>query len=215
MSLSQCLFVAAAIAGGLALLLLLSARGRARGRFLRRAVALLCLLLAIPLAGLGLLLRNYTWLLDDQPVALISLQQQAPQSYLATLEPTGRPAMIFELAGDDWQLDARIIRWQLPLVFAGLPPVYHLERLSGRYGDPKEDLSKPRSIHDLRGDWDFWQFRQRWAANLHLVDAHWGSAAYLPMLDGARYRVVINARGGLVAQPADAKTEALLRDAGW
>lgn len=215
MSLSQWLFAAAAVAGGLALVLLLSTRGRARGTFLRRAAALLCFLLAIPLAGLGLLLQDYAWLLDDQPVATIALQQQAPQRYLATVEPAGKSAIVRELYGDEWQLDARVIRWRLPLVFAGLPPVYRLERLSGRYGDPKDELSKPRSVHDLRSDWDFWQFQQRWAGQLHLADARWGSAAYLPMLDGAHYRVVISTRGGLIAQSADANTEKLLRDAGW
>jgi hypothetical protein len=35
------------------------------------------------------------------------------------------------------------------------------------------------------------------------------------MLDGASYTVFINPRGGLVAKPADEKTEALLRLAGW
>jgi len=215
MSLSQWLFVAAALAGLPALLLLLSLRGRKRGNFLRICGALFFLAAAIPLAGLGLLLRNYAWLVDDRPVATIALEQLAPQRYRATLVPTGKPAMVRELLGDEWQLDARIVRWQLPVVLAGVPPVYQLERLSGRYGDPKDELTRPRSVHDLREDWDFWQFQQRWAMQMHLADARWGSAAYLPMLDGATYRVAINARGGLIAVPADERTEKLLHDAGW
>jgi hypothetical protein len=167
------------------------------------------------MGGLGLLLHQYAWLLEDQPVAIIALKQMAPQRYVATLVPTGKPAMERELLGDEWQLDARVIRWRLPAALAGLPPVYRLERLSGRYGDPKDELSKARSVHDLRDRWDFWQFQQRYAAQLHLADARWGSAAYLPMLDGATYQVSINPRGGLVAKPADAKTEELLRKAGW
>ncbi len=58
-------------------------------------------------------------------------------------------------------------------------------------------------------------FQQRYAVLAQLADARWGSAAYLPMLDGASYRVSINPRGGLVAKPADEKTEALLRESGW
>ncbi len=214
-ALSQWLFAAAVLAGLPALLLLLSLRGRKRGKFPRVCGALLFLALAIPLAGLGLLLRNYAWLLADQPVATIALEQLAPQRYRATLVPAGKPAIVRELLGDEWQLDARVLRWQLPAALAGVPSVYQLERLSGRYGDPKDELTRPRSVYDLRSDWDFWQCQQRWAIYLHLADARWGSAAYLPMLNGARYRVMINARGGLVAMPADARTEALLRDAGW
>lgn len=215
MSLSDWLFVGAAITGALALLLIVSTVRRPSGKFLRWCAALLLIAMAVPMGGLGLLLRHYTWLIEDQPVAIIALKQLAPQRFQATLVPTGKPAMERELLGDEWQLDARVIRWQLPAALAGLPPVYRLERLSGRYGDPKEELSKPRSVHDLRDRWDFWQFQQRYSARLHLADARWGSAAYLPMLDGATYSVTINPRGGLVAKPADEKTEGALREAGW
>jgi hypothetical protein len=215
MSLSDWLFVGAAVTGVLALILIGSALRRPRGKFLRWFFGLLLLALALPMGGLGLLLRHYSWLLEDQPVAIIALQQSAPQRFQTTLVPTGKPAIKHELLGDEWQLDARVIRWQLPAALAGLPPVYRLERLSGRYGDPKDELAKPRSVYDLRDRWDFWQFQQRHAALLHLADARWGSAAYLPMLDGATYQVSINPRGGLVAKPADAKTEALLQKAGW
>jgi hypothetical protein len=215
MSLSDWLFVAAAFFGLLALILAAGAIRRPRARLWRALGALLMLALALPLGGLGLLLKQYHWLLDDQPVATLALRQLGPQRFQATLVPTGKAAIERELLGDEWQLDARVIRWRLPVLLAGMPPVYRLERLSGRYGDPKEELSKPRSVHDLRARWDFWRFQQAQAGWLHLADARWGSAAYLPMLDGATYRVTINPRGGLVATPADPRTEDLLRDAGW
>lgn len=215
MSLSDWLFVAAALLGVLGLLAIGSALSKPRGKALRWLLALVLLAVAVPLAGLGLLLRHYDWMLADQPVAVIALEQVAPQKFTATLVPTGKPAIVRELLGDEWQLDARVIRWKLPAAFAGLPPVYRLERLSGRYGDPKDELSRPRSVHDLRERWDFWQFQQRNATRFKLADARWGSAAYLPMLDGAAYQVSINPRGGLVAKPADARTEKLLDAAGW
>jgi hypothetical protein len=215
MGLSDWLFIGSTITGVLAVLLIASTIGRTRGNLLRWCGALLLLALALPMGGLGLLLRHYNWLTTDQPVAIIALKQLAPQDFQATLVPTGKQAIVRELFGDQWQLDARIVRWQLPAAFAGLPAVYRLERLSGRYAEPQDELAKPRSVHDLREGWDFWTFQQRYFMRLRLVDARWGSAAYLPMLDGATYRVSINPRGGLVATPADTKTEGLLRAAGW
>lgn len=218
MSLSNWLFL---LAGGLALLGLLPFLGRRKRRrrehrgWLGRTLALLVLLLAMALAGLGGLLRQYQWLLADRPVATIELRQLGDQRYEAVLTQAGQPGQAFELRGDEWQLDARVIRWTLPGQLAGLPPVYRFERLSGRYGDPKQELSAQRSVHDLREGWDFWEFRQRWLAGLPVADARWGSAAYLPMLDGATYAVSLNPQGGLVAKPANAQTEQLLRDAGW
>jgi hypothetical protein len=218
MTISAWLWVGAAV---LALLAMLAWGRRPAGRravgpgLLRRGFALVLLVMALGLVGLGWLLRQYAWLLEDVPVATLSLVQEAPQRYRASFTPAGGVPTDFVLLGDEWQLDARVIRWTLPGQLAGLPPVYRFERLSGRYGDPKQDLAAQRSVHDLRQDWDFWEFRQRWLADLPIADARWGSAAYLPMIDGARYEVFISPRGGLVAKPADAATEQLLDSAGW
>jgi hypothetical protein len=191
----------------------ISRSGGRRGRFktLRWMAGLTSIFLALVLATAGLLLRQYVWLLDDVPVATLQLKQIAPQHYQATLRAGDAEPEVFDLLGDEWQLDARILRWRLPPV----SPVYRLERLSGRYGDPKQEWTSPRSVHDLRSPWDFWTFKQKYLARLPLADALWGSAAYLPMLDGASYKVFINPRGGMVAKPADEKTESLLRAAGW
>lgn len=184
-------------------------------RLLLRLTGTVLLLAAVGLAGLGGLLRQYAWLLEDVPVATLSLRGLAPQRFEATLRLEDQPARTLELLGDQWQLDARVIRWTLPGQLAGIPPVYRFERLSGRYSDTAQELSSQRSVHDLRGQWDFWEFRQRWLADLPIADAQWGSAAYLPMLDGATYQIYVSPRGGLVAKPADAVTEKLLDEAGW
>jgi hypothetical protein len=214
MAISTWLWLAAAV------LFLLGAAAwlrKARGgtRWLLRGVGTVLVLFALGLAGLGGLLRQYAWLFEDVPAASISLRQLAPQRFEATLVLDGQPPRRFELLGDEWQLDARVIRWTLPGQLAGVRPVYRFERLSGRYGDPKQELAETRSVHDLRGEWDFWEFRQRYLARLAIADARWGSAAYLPMLDGATYQVYVSPRGGLVAKPADAATEVLLDQAGW
>ena len=46
----------------------------------------------------------------------------------------------YVLYGDQWQIDARVVRWKLPALMAGVPPLYRLERLSGRYGDAARKL---------------------------------------------------------------------------
>lgn len=216
MTLSTWLWISAAalaVAGALAW-------GRRRGRkggpgWPRRTLAIVLLGLALAFAGLGGLLKQYAWLLADVPVATLSLRQLGTQWYIGTLRLGDGAPREYELRGDEWQLDARVIRWTLPAQLGGLPPVYRFERLSGRYGDPKQDLEDLRSVHDLREGRDFWEFRQRWLSRLPIADARWGSAAYLPMLDGASFEISLNPQGGLVAKPADPATEALLREAGW
>jgi hypothetical protein len=215
MTLSTELWIGAAGLAAFGLLLGLSGGRRARFKALRWLAGFTFLFLALALALGGLLLRQYVWLVEDVPVANLQLRQLGTQTFEATLHAGDAPPQVFKLSGDEWQLDARVLRWRLPAALAGLPPMYRLERLSGRYGDPKQELTSPRTLYDLRSDWDFFTFQQKYLARTPLADARWGSAAYLPMLDGASYMVYINPRGGLVAKPADDKTEALLRMAGW
>jgi len=215
MTLSNELWVAAAISALIGLLVMRSGGRHARLRTLRWLTGLVLVVFALTFGLAGLMLRQYVWLLEDVPVANIQLRQLGTQAYEATLRAGDAPPKVLELRGDEWQLDARVFRWRLPAALAGVPPVYRLERLSGRYGDPKQELTAPRTVHDLRESWDFWTIKQKYLAQLPIADARWGSAAYLPMIDGASYTVFINPRGGLVAKPADEKTEALLRLAGW
>ncbi|HLU13344.1 MAG TPA: hypothetical protein VKZ64_05235 [Arenimonas sp.] len=217
MSLSAWLWVGM----GLLLVLAVPAWGRRRGRRrsgpgpFRRLLAALLFLLALVLGLAGALLHSWQWLHEDVPVAELSLRQLGTQWYIGRLQVGDDAGREFELRGDEWQLDARVLRWKLPGQLAGLRPVYRLERLSGRYGDPKQELAGQRSVHDLREGWEAWEIRQRALAALPVADARWGSSAYLPMLDGATFRIFLSPTGGLVAKPADARTEALLREAGW
>lgn len=181
------------------------------------------LLLAVFLAaGLGLALLSgalfhYLELAGDTRVATIALRQVEPQRFAARLETPDGLHRSLELRGDEWQLDARLIRWKLPALLAGAPNLYRLERLSGRYGDVKQELEAQRTVHDLSADafHDLWTLKRQFPQYLRFVEADYGSAAFLPMLDGARYEVTLGSRGGLVARPADERTRLLLEAAGW
>lgn len=175
------------------------------------------LLLGLALLTLAASIYHYQRLEAEQTLARIGLQQLDAQRFLATLETADGRERRFELLGDEWQLDARLLRWRTPALLAGAPNLYRLERLSGRYGDIKQEREAPRSLHGLAEDAfpDLWTLRQQFPHWLPFVAADFGSAAYLPMLDGARYEVVLGPRGGLLARPADARTEALLVEAGW
>ena len=210
MSLSTLLWLAAAVGVVIAL-----GVGWPRRKRRHNGWRLLAGVVGLGLAGVallgGLFLREYQWLRADVPVARIALHRLGPQSFSAALESRGRPPVVLPLHGDEWQLDARVVHWRVP----GLAPVMRLERLSGRYGDPKQEAIAPRDVHDLRARWDFWQFRETALAGVPIADARWASGAFVPMLEGTTFEVFVDARGAMVAKPADAQTERLLREAGW
>lgn len=168
------------------------------------AGGILCLAISALLLSVGLNL--YTWhrLTAEQPVATLSFRQLAPQRYSVRLKPTDRPASRYTLVGDQWQLDARVLKWSGLGTLLGLDARYRLERLSGRYTNPQARTQRPRTTYDLvdeRG-LDVTWLLSRYPQWLPLVDATYGSATYLPMADGARYRVSLS-RTGLLARPVN------------
>ncbi|MEO5596780.1 MAG: hypothetical protein ABIQ97_06485 [Lysobacteraceae bacterium] len=202
----------------IALLLFAAARRvRGGGRFVRAVFGLLFLLLASGLGVLALALHNYFHIADDVPVAHLSMTQLGPQHFTVTLNPVSGTPRTLDMHGDQWEVQARVIRWKLPAQLAGLPPLYQLERIQGRYRDIVAERESPRSVEALNADalFDMWTLKHRFPGWLGFIDADYGSGAYLPMIDGGRFDLYLNTRGGLIAKPADDTTRAKLSAAGW
>lgn len=177
----------------------------------RCAGSLVPMAFALALALVASNLYTYARLTEEQSVARLSFQQAGEQRYRATLEtPDGRRAN-FMLAGDEWQLDARVIKWHGWATLAGMDPLYRLERLSGRYQALTQELNDQRTVIELGGDrgLDLWGLAQEHPGWIPFVDARYGSATYLPMADDARYEVRIT-QSGLLARPLDPHTESVL-----
>lgn len=213
-------FIAAGLlAAGLFFLGLAIARlGHRRPMAALRSGCAGCLSLALGglLVAIGLNLYTYSRLSYEQPVAELSFVQTSPQRYRARLETILESsdgqgethARVYELNGDQWQLDARVLKWHAPANLLGLDAHYRLDRLSGRYNEINDETSRTRSAHDLginRG-LDFWRTTRRFQQWMPLVDARYGSATYLPMADGARYSVSLT-QSGLVARPVNRAAE--------
>jgi len=147
---------------------------------------------------------GYGRLVDEQLVSRIEFTQTAPGEYSARLMIDGEPDRIFTLRGDEWQIDARVINWKPPATMLGLDPIYQLDRLSGRYADVGDELSRSRTVHPLSQApaLDIWRVARRFPALMPGVDAYYGTATYVPMADGARFDVTMT-RTALVARPAN------------
>ncbi len=158
-------------------------------------------LLLIILVGSNL--WSYHRLTHEALIADIAFQELGPERYLATLSLPGGQARRYVLEGDEWQLDARVIKWKGWANLLGLDAAYRLERLGGRYSDPIEARNGPRSIHQLAPGsvLDLWVLARRHGDWLPLVDSAYGSSVYLPMDDDRAYHVTIS-QTGLLARPA-------------
>ena len=216
------LFAGAVVAALIALAQAFAVRRhwRARRRFAcahRGAWFLVFVLFAFLLAGSGLALRGYSLLRAEAPVANVQSRQLGPQWFGVRVDLPDGTHRSADLHGDEWQLDARVIKWAPRAVALGAQPLFRVDRLSGRYRDTAQAQATLPSAIALDADSvvDLWQMKQRFPRWLPWIDADYGSAAFLPLVDGGSYSVTISPLGGLVARPADAATADKLKALGW
>lgn len=181
-----------------------------------QCLAGLALLLSAGMALLmALTLHTYQRLTHENTVAEIAFRQSGPRAFHAILTPTGdATTQSLELRGDEWQLDARVLKWRGYALLVGLDTLYRLDRLSGRYRDVEQERAAPRTVHALAPGTgvDLWTTARAYSGWFPWVDAVYGNAAYLPMADGARYEVRLGA-SGLIARPLNPAAEEAVR--GW
>ncbi len=177
-------------------------------------------LLALAAVGLalGLDIQTFSRLTYERPVATITLHQVGDKQFDATVTPADivnppfatHPAATppaprtYPLKGDEWRVEARVLKWKPWANMLGLDARYRLERLSGEFTDTAQEVNGPHSAYELQpvedGNGLF-----RLSARLNqarLVDTLYGSAALMPMADGAQYALAMT-QTGLVARPAN------------
>jgi len=192
--------------------LLRTLRALFRGRLIRAGgsgIACITSFSVFALVALVLLsYLSYGRLTDERPVSTLLFSKLGPNEFNARLMTPGKIDQEFLLRGDEWQLDARIITWKPPMTILGLQPIYKLDRLSGRYADVDQEQRGVRTLYSLTGELpaDLWAFSRRFPMLLPGVDAHYGTATYLPMEDNARFDVSIS-RDALIARPANEAAE--------
>ncbi len=177
--------------------------------------------LVAALAGLDI--QTYHRLTSERPVATIELHKTGERLFDATLTQPGAMtatgaqgsdvSKAYVIHGDEWRLEARLLKWKSWANVFGLDTQYRLDRLSGRYEDTESELHAERSVYDLRptarpglmgklGAVDLWQVARKSSRLAPVVDALYGGGVFMPMADGAKYEIWI-AQSGLVARPSN------------
>ncbi len=208
------LFVVAAALLLLALTTAAGGRGHWRGRRRLRAslalvLALVWLALALGSFTLGWSLRGYRKLVAEVPVVTIDARILSPQRWALTLTWPDGSTRVVDVAGDAFRVEAIVLKWKLPALLAGAPPVYRLDRIDGRYDDARQEQEAPRTVVDFApsGGFDLLAWRRKLPGWLPEVDAVFGSGAFLPLVDQGHYEVSMMRAGALGARPDEATAQ--------
>lgn len=185
-----------------------------RGRFARASIGLGgggAMTAAGLAAGLlGLNLQSYARLTWEAPVAEITVRSVQPAKKIYVVEVhrlDGSDRMQYcTLQGDEWLLAGRVQTWKPWANELGLNATYTLDQITNMYFSADEANGKPITAcniksappvvnHYLPDRWVKWMM-----AHLLVSDRRFGSANFMPLADGALYRVTITQRG-FVSEP--------------
>jgi hypothetical protein len=164
----------------------------------------------LALGLLGLNTQTYSRLTHEGPVAEVSVRliDRASDRFAVTihrLDGSNRTQTCM-LQGDDWVLSGRVQKWKAWANVLGLDATYSLDQISNMYSSAARANGKPITACDIDGPApvidqylpDGWT---RWLeSRAYTVDRRFGSANYMPMADGAVYKVVIT-QSGFNAEP--------------
>jgi hypothetical protein len=176
------------------------------GSFGTAGTGTLFLSLAALAATLGVSTQGYRALTLEEVAATVTTSPVGPREFRAVVEfPDGRDTT-FVVAGDQFMVDAHILKWHPVANVLGVHTQYELDRLTGRYIDLEDERTAARTVHSLKTDKpaDLFDLARRYTLLALLVDAEYGSATFMQGTRPGRFEIRVSTTGLLVREvPAD------------
>jgi len=164
-------------------------------------------------AGLiGLNMQGYARLTYEVPLAEVTVHAVNPAEKIYTvsvlrLDGTNR-AQYCTLQGDAWEIGGRFQKWKPWANIIGLNATYTLDQISNRYFAAADGNGQRITACDINGpapkvdqylpeSWVTWLM-----SHMLVEDRFFGSASFMPLADGAKYKVIAT-QFGFNAEPAN------------
>jgi len=177
--------------------------GRWAGGGVRALLALLLLALAALAGTITIGVHGYRALTLEVLAASVKTEPVGPQRFRATIVLPDRRLAMYELAGDAFYVDAHILKWHPAANLLGLHTAYELDRVGGRYNAIADERTKPHTMYTLARArrLDLFSLVRRFPLFRPLVDAEYGSAAFVAATRPVEYEVRVSTTG-LLRRPA-------------
>ena len=197
----------AILVGALGLVFLVAAfvalrRGRVFHLASRLSLAIALLAVAALLATIGIGTQGYMALTREDIAATVGIQPLAPQKFRASIHLPDGTNVSQVLDGDEFYIDAHILKWKPIANILGLHTAYALDRFGGRYLSIEDEQTAPRTIYSLMADnpVDLYNLRQRYELLSPLLDAEYGSATFIAANRPVVLEVRVSTTGLLIRQ---------------
>lgn len=173
---------------------------RVLGATTRGLLGLLLLALAALAGTITVGIQGYRALTYEEVAATVKTEPLGSRRFRATIVLPDRRLAMYELAGDAFYVDARILKWHPWANVLGLHTAYELERVAGRYNAVTDERTQPHTVYTLGPErpLDLFDLVRRYKLLGPLVDAEYGSAAFIAAKRPAEYEVRVSTTGLLM-----------------
>ncbi len=199
------LLVTAMVFGALSVGFLFLAGWTMRGKKVVRTaantlVAILMLTFSALFATLTISTQGYRAFTREELVATVTTRTLGTQRFEALVRFPDERDTTFLLAGDEFYVDAHILKWKPIANLIGMHTDYELDRIAGRYLSLAEEQANPRTVFALSSakPLDLFNLRRRHPLLGWLVDAEYGSGTFTATDDQAQFDILVSTSGLLV-----------------
>src|SRR5213592_1499714 len=170
------------------------------GGLIRTLVGALLLCLGVLAATISAGIRGYRALTYEEVAAKVKTEPVGLQRFRATIVLPDQRLAMYELAGDAFYVDAHILKWHPWANFIGLHTAYELDRVTGRYNSVTDERTRPHTVYSVARTRpvDLFFLARRFKLLGPLVDAEYGSAAFVAGTKPAEYEVRVSTTGLLM-----------------
>jgi hypothetical protein len=153
---------------------------------------------------MGFFLRTYHAFTYEKPVAEVVVEpmgsEKAGRITLVVFSP---PSMRqFVVQGDQWMIEADIVKWDNWLYLLGLENRYRLTRLRGRYIRKADEISQKQTVYSLVKDEEhpLWTYLYDYGQWFPLVNTVYGNAVFQSLASTKQYQIYIGTTGLLTRE---------------
>ena len=162
--------------------------------------AVLMLTLSLLFGTISISIQGYNALTREELAATVEIFPVSKQIFMARITFTDSSEKQFKLEGDEFYIDAHILKWKSLANLLGLHTFYELDRIAGRYTDIEDETNKNRTVYSVAKDKpiDAFDLRLKYPFLSFLVDAEYGSASFITTNAHKNLKIMVSTTGLLI-----------------
>ncbi len=162
--------------------------------------AFLMLTLSLLFGTISISIRGYNAFTREELAASVEIIPVDEQLFVAQIIFPDSSVKQYNLEGDEFYIDAHILKWKSLANIFGIHTLYELDRVAGRYSKIEDEANKNRTVYSIAEDKiiDIFDLRIKYPLLSFIVDAQYGSASFVAVDKHRKLNVMVSTTGLLI-----------------